>query len=339
VSSQVSSTPAPAPVPAPVPASAAEALAMLESAMGYLAAADPTAMAAGAQARMLKGLERVGAVGVAARTSFLGAFTAGKGYREDAAYSPRSWLMHRTRVTKGAAAGHVAWVRRGAAHPLVMAALAAGEVTGSCARAICGWTDKLAERSRREGDEVLLGAVLTGADLAALAGFAADLYEQSLPGTGDDEDSGEDFDDRSVKVATTFEGAGVINGNLTPECAAVVTTVLEALSAPRGAEDTRTHNQRFHDALEEALNRLVAAGLLPERAGQPTKALVHVSLAELCAMDAGSALQGEWITHVRGRAGWRRSCGPGSWEPGWPGRACRWTSGTARTSRPGSAAR
>ena len=49
------------------------------------------------------------------------------------------------------------------------------------------------------------------------------------------------------------------------------------------------------------MTRLVAAGLLPERAGQPVKAMVHVSLPELRAMDGGSVLQGEWITAVRAR--------------------------------------
>jgi hypothetical protein len=266
VSSQVRSSPA----SAPAPASAAEALAMLESAMGYLAAADPTAMAAGAQAQALRGLERLDAAGTAARTAILGAFTAARGHHADAAYSPRSWLVHRTRITRGAAAGHLAWVRRAAAHPQVMAALAAMEVTESYARTICSWTDKLPARSRPGGDEALLAAALAGADLAALSEFAAALYEQSLPGTAD-EDSDEDFDDRSVQVATTFEGAGVIRGSLTPECAAVVSTVLDALSAPRGPEDTRRHDQRYHDALQEALSRLVAAGLVPERAGQPAQ--------------------------------------------------------------------
>jgi Domain of unknown function (DUF222) len=33
----------------------------------------------------------------------------------------------------------------------------------------------------------------------------------------------------------------------------MVSTVLDALSAPLGAEDTRTHEQRHHDALEEAM--------------------------------------------------------------------------------------
>jgi len=43
---------------------------------------------------------------------------------------------------------------------------------------------------------------------------------------------------------------------LTPECAAVVTTVLDALSAPAGADDTRTYAQRYHDAFHEAMRRL-----------------------------------------------------------------------------------
>jgi hypothetical protein len=45
------------------------------------------------------------------------------------------------------------------------------------------------------------------------------------------------------------DGEGVLSGDLTPECAAVVRTVLEALSAPAGAEDARSHEQRYHDAL------------------------------------------------------------------------------------------
>ena len=45
----------------------------------------------------------------------------------------------------------------------------------------------------------------------------------------------------------------MIAGDLTPECAAVVTAVLESLSAPLGAEDTRSREQRYHDALQEAM--------------------------------------------------------------------------------------
>ena len=54
----------------------------------------------------------------------LAAFTAGQGYCADADHSPRAWLMHKTGITKGAAAGHLAWSRRAAAYPQVVAALA-----------------------------------------------------------------------------------------------------------------------------------------------------------------------------------------------------------------------
>jgi hypothetical protein len=46
-----------------------------------------------------------------------------------------------------------------------------------------------------------------------------------------------------LRLETTFGGAGVLNGDLTGECAAVVTEVLDALSAPAGADDTRTYAQ------------------------------------------------------------------------------------------------
>jgi Domain of unknown function (DUF222) len=116
-----------------------------------------------------------------------------------------------------------------------------------------------------------------------------------------DQDPGQDFDDRSVKVQTTFQGAGIIHGDLTPECTAVVQSVLDALAAPAGADDERTKEQRYHDALQEAMRRLVAGGLLPERAGQPVKALVHISLADLMVLEGSSALMQEWTARVRAR--------------------------------------
>ena len=65
------------------------------------------------------------------------------------------------------------------------------------------------------------------------------------------------FEDRRVTVEATFGGgAGVIGGDLTPECAAAVTAVLESLSAPPGAEDTRSREQRYHDAPGEAMRSM-----------------------------------------------------------------------------------
>ena len=196
------------------PSSAAEALEMLRAAMGYLAAADATAMAAEEQARCLRVLEQATAVGTAARTSVLSAFTAGQGYSADADYSPRAWLIHKTGVTKAAAVSYTAWARRAAEHPQVFAALAAGELSESVARTICTWTDKLPEDCREAADAILISAALAGMDLRDLAGLAAEIYERScsdLP----DEDPARAFEDRGVQLETTFQGAGVLNGDLT----------------------------------------------------------------------------------------------------------------------------
>ena len=284
---------------APSPASPAEALAMLRSAMGYLAAADATALATETQAQCLLALEQLDAIETAARASMLAAFTAGQGYAADADYSPRAWLMYKTRVTKGAASGHLGWVGRAAAHPQVIAALAEGHILSeSVARRICQWTDKLPGDCRLAADAILIVAAKSGADLRGLAELAAEIYARSLP---DDPDDGPDdgFDDRSVRLETTFDGAGVLAGDLTPQCAAVVTAVLDALSAPAGAGDTRTYGQRYHDALQEAMRRLVASDLLPERAGQPVKVVAHIALADLLLMEGSSALQEEWIASAR----------------------------------------
>ena len=238
------------------------------------------------------------AISTAARASILAAFTSGQGYAADADYSPRAWLINRTRITKGAAVAYTAWARRAAAHPQVAQALAGGEISESFARTICLWTDKLPEDCRQAADAILLTAAKAGADLRDLTGLAGEIYARSLP---DDPDKERDqaFEDRSVKLETTFDGAGVLTGDLTPECASVVTAVLDALSAPAGAEDTRTYAQRYHDALHEAMQRLVTAGLLPERAGQPVKAWVHISLADLLRW---TAVRRCWRSGPRGSA-------------------------------------
>jgi hypothetical protein len=239
------------------PASTAEALGMLKSAMGYLAKADATAMAAEVQAQCLQTLEEVDSIEIAARASILQAFDAGKGFCEEAFYSPRAWLFHKTRITRGAAAFHIKWARRAAAHPVVAAALAEGAVSESLARVICGLADRLPAELRDEADAILLAALLGGATLADLLGLGETMYQMSRSGDPDgDDDPERTFEDRSVRLMTTFQGAGVLTGDLTPECAAAVREVLDALAVPAGPEDTRTQEQRYHDALEEAMRSL-----------------------------------------------------------------------------------
>jgi hypothetical protein len=152
---------------------------MVHAGLAYLAAADATAMGSAAQAACLRGMEQANSVATAARTSVLSAFTAGQGYCDDGAFSPRAWLVHQTAITAGAAAGHTGWVKRARAHPRVQAAMAAKEVSEPWARTICEWTGKLPEGSRDAADGILLAAAASGLGLADLAGLAGEMYERS----------------------------------------------------------------------------------------------------------------------------------------------------------------
>ena len=76
-------------------------------------------------------------------------------------------------------------------------------------------------------------------------------------------------------------------------------SVLELLKVIEPLTDPTAHGGAAQDAFHLVMRRLLAAGLLPERAGQPVKALVHVSLADLMLLNGSSALMDEWIAGVR----------------------------------------
>src|SRR3984893_5641510 len=282
-------------------ATPAAALAMLESALDGLNGADMASLPAAAQAECLRVLERAGAKHTAARASVLAAFTAQGGFEEDGQRCARSWLKWQTRVTGGAAAGAVGWAKRLAAHPAVRRALVAGAVSASWAREICGWSDLLPAGQREAADEILLAAAEGGAALADLAALAHEMRRRCA---GPDQDTGDGFEDRSLDLGVTFGGAGRVNGDLTPGCTAALSAVLEALGKKAGPEDVRTATQRRHDALEEACRRLLASGMLPGRAGQPTQALVHMTLSQLRGMPGASAAEAAWVAASTVQGGW-----------------------------------
>jgi hypothetical protein len=260
-----------------VPSSAAEAVAMAQEALGWLAAAGD--LTGAARAECLRGLERVESAHTAARASVLRAFSAAADFEFDGHASARSWLKWQTRVTGAAAAGAVGWMRRLAAHRAVGAALAAGEVSASWARQICDWTDQLPDSARGDADLILLAAAAGGAELADLAGLAEEMRRRTARPDEDGDDDG--FGDRSVRLDMHLRGAGKLDGDLTPRCAAALRAVLDALGKRAGPEDFRTRWQRQHDALEEACRRLLASGCLPDRAGQSTQIQLHMTLDQL----------------------------------------------------------
>jgi Domain of unknown function (DUF222)/HNH endonuclease len=285
------------------PASVSEALVMLDRALDALTGADAGSLPVVVQAQALRALGRAEAKQTAARGRLLAAFSAQEGYADDGQGSARVWLRWQTRVTTAAAAGAVGWARRLAAHPVIAAALAAGEISPSWARAICDWSERLPGSYRQDADQILAGAAVRGAELADLAGLAEQMYERSRQDRpdGDDEDG---FEDRSLALDLTFQGAGRLIGDLTPGCAEDLTTVLETLGKRSGPEDLRTTAQRRHDALAEACRRLIAARLLPGRAGQPVQAQVHITLAQLRSLPGASQAEVAWRAAAARGHGW-----------------------------------
>ena len=107
-----------------------------------------------------------------------------------------------------------------------------------------------------------------------------------------------------MQAGTTFGGAGVIRGNLTPECAAAVQAVLEALGKKAGPEDTRTEGQRFHDALQQGCELLIGAKMVPDRAGADTHVAVHIPFPELRQRPGAPEAEEVWLRGTAGEPGY-----------------------------------
>jgi hypothetical protein len=207
-------------------------------------------------------------------------------------------------MSKKAARASVRQMRQLGDRPLLDTALIAGDITDSLAFTIADWTRKLPAEMRTETDRILLDAAAAGAsldDLATIAACAIETWRQQQPDPGDPDDG---FDDRYVQVGTTFGGAAVIRGNLTPECATAVRAVLEALGKKAGPEDDRTEGKRFHDALQLACELLLRARLVPDRAGADTQVIAHIPLSQLRQMPGAQDLEDAWIRARLGEDGY-----------------------------------
>src|SRR5262249_25761603 len=150
-----------------------------------LNAAATASLPTSVQAQALRALERAGAKHTAARARVLAAFAGQAACEDDGHGSARTWLKWQTRVTTGAAAGAVGWVRRLAAHPVMGGALAAGDLSESWARQVCAWTDRLPPARQDDADEILAAAARSGVDLSGLAGLAQEMYERACTGPDD----------------------------------------------------------------------------------------------------------------------------------------------------------
>jgi hypothetical protein len=276
-------------------ASADEAMDTAQAALGYLARLEVASLPTVTQARLLRELERAESKHTAARARILAVFDGQWGFRDDGHGGPHPWLTWQTRVTGKAASGAIGWMRRLAAHPVVGDALAAGTVSASYARKICEWCGMLPVMFRDAGAQILVDAAAGGADLDELSGLAEDMFSRCAPPDSDSAAEERRFRDRFVRLTRLFQGHGRADGDLTPECLAALTEVLDTLGKKAGPEDNRTAGQRRHDALEEAMRLLLASGCLPDRAGQPAQVQLHMTLDDLLAMPGAADAARAWL--------------------------------------------
>ena len=292
-----------------------EAADWLDAALGHLAATDWAPLGTTAHGDMLRRLQRAQAKLTAVNAAVLAAFTAGQGYEPDGHGSAVQWLIHRTGISKGAALGAYGWHKRLARHAMIAAAMTDGTVSESWARSIAGWTDPLPPADRDEADRILLEAAAAGVPLQDLETLARSIFEawkaqHPDPDDGNGEPGDEDgFEDRSLRLDTTFGGAGRLTGDLAAGCAAKLQAIFDALGKHLGPDDWRSVGQRQHDALDEALSRLIKAGLLPQSAGTDTLAQVIIPFAELRAWPGASPLEDQWIADTVGQPGWLTGIG------------------------------
>jgi hypothetical protein len=240
----------------------------------------------------------------AAYAAFLRRFDAADAHNADGYGSASAWLAAKGQLTKKDAKTAVREMRRLGERPRLDAAVKDGGITRSWALAIADWTRKLPSGMRDETDRILLEAAVAGAsldDLATIAACAIENWRRQQPDPDNPDDA---FDDRYVQVGTTFGGAAVIRGNLTPECTAAVRAVIEALGKKAGPEDDRTEGKRFHDALQLACELLLRARLVPDRAGADTQVVAHIPLSQLRQLPGAGDLEDAWIRARLGEDGY-----------------------------------
>jgi Domain of unknown function (DUF222) len=278
--------------------SVAEALRMTRAGLDYLNGPGAGELDPAACGLVLRSLGEIQAKFTAAHAAVLARFDAADAHDADGYGNSVAWLMAMTDMTRPDAKTKVWRMRLLRDHPDMADALASADISKSQALAIAKWTKKLPAELRAETTKILIEAAAAGASLDDLRMIAAVALEKWRASRPDGDEDG--FDDRYVQAGTTFGGAGVIRGNLTPECAAAVQAVLEALGKKAGPEDARTEGQRFHDALQQGCELLIGAKMVPDRAGADTHVAVHIPFPELRQRPGAAEAEEVWL---RGKAG------------------------------------
>ncbi|MCT9929701.1 HNH endonuclease [Planotetraspora sp. A-T 1434] len=278
------------------PATAAEALAMVQAGLSFLVGDDPAGQPSAVVAERLIGLEEAARRMCAARAAALAALEAGRGFEDDGQSGLRPWQKLILGVDDDQARRDGLRARRLREHPRLWQALAEAAISPSIADRILAWVARLPREVRGWACAVLTGtARVSGVREADLINVAGEMLRRARPEPGDD-GSG-----NHVRVAATVDGVGRINGSLSADTTELVTMVLAALGKRQGPDDGRSTGERHHDALREAMARLVDSGMLPEVAGRKPRIEATMDLAALRRLPGAEGAELAW---TRTRSTW-----------------------------------
>ena len=252
---------------------------MAAAGLGWLARADLASVPVPVQAEALRVLGACGVDAAAARARVLTAFSAQRGFEDDGPGLGADVADLADPGHRGRGPRPVGWMRRLRTIRRSPRRWPAARLSVSWARQLTDWTDALPVAARPDADAILLAAAAEGGGSGRAGGAGGGGIRRRVAGPDQDGDDG--FCHRGVQLDITFGGAGRVTGDLSARCAASLQAVLDSLGKKMSVEDTRTVRQRHHDALEEACVRLLGSGCLPERAGQPVRLGLHLSLDQL----------------------------------------------------------
>jgi Rieske Fe-S protein len=171
--------------------------------------------------------------------------------------------------------------------PATAAAVRAGEISSGHVRGITACLDAIPSNIAHEVAPVAERMLVEAArheHPGQLARTAALLLARLDP-------DGAEPRDRDLERRRAFglrrhqDGSSSPTGRFTPELTATLDTVLDSLAAPvpaaEGMPDDRSPVQRRHDALADALMRLLRSGTLPATGGVPVTIVARTSMTEL----------------------------------------------------------
>ena len=208
----------------------------------------------------------------------------------------RSWLIEEQNLNPGEATKRMRVARALPTHPYLDKACAEGEISLEHANAICRATAAVPPEFR-EIVETTLVDISRHCAPCDLGDEIEKLLIACGVDNGSDEAHAKRMNRRGLRIARTFNGMRSVSGMLTPEVAEALEIALGVLSAKAGDDDTRTHEQRQHDAVGELANHYLAHDDLPAVNGERPRVVVTIDYDSLV-----TGLRDAWGTLPSGAA-------------------------------------